>query len=238
MLAGTEEGGAVGDANQGIREGMCLMTAKTHALGGLTAALLLAKAGCLGPYWVSLAAVGAVGGLLPDIDHPGSYVGRRVPLISDALEMAFGHRSATHSLLAVFLFYLAARLAASRFLAGEVAGPFTLALAVGYVSHLLLDMLNPQAVPLLWPWKVRVRFPLPPIIPTGGLLETVAVRGGLYVAVVYLGYVQVAGSSFNFALPGGRYLDGPLGEALIRGYRRFVTDLIDMMRYFMGFFVK
>lgn len=213
---------------------MILMTAKTHALGGFTAALLLAKTGCLGQYWLSLAAVGALGGLLPDVDHPGSYVGRRVPLVSDAVEMAFGHRGATHSLLAVFLFYVAARLLALRFLGRDVAGPMVLALAAGYLSHLLLDMLNPQAVPLFWPWKVRVRFPLPPVIPTGGLLETVAVRGGLYAAAAYLGYAQAAGGAFNFALPGGAHLGGPLGEALARGYRRFVADLVNMVKYIMA----
>ncbi|GEA15518.1 hypothetical protein E308F_17620 [Moorella sp. E308F] len=213
---------------------MILMTARTHALGGFTAALLLAKTGCLGPYWLSLAAVGALGGLLPDVDHPGSYVGRRVPIVSDAVEMAFGHRGATHSLLAVFLFYAAARLTALRFLGGSVAGPLALALAAGYLSHLLLDMLNPQAVPLFWPWKARARFPLPPIIPTGGLLETVAVRGGLYAAAAYLGYAQVAGGAFNFALPGGVHLGGPLGEALVRGWRRFVADLLDVVRCFLG----
>ncbi|AOQ23055.1 Inner membrane protein YdjM [Moorella thermoacetica] len=214
------------------------MTARTHALGGFTAALLLAKTGCLGQYWLSLTAVGALGGLLPDVDHPGSYVGRRVPLVSDAVEMAFGHRGATHSLLAVFLFYLAARLAALRFLGVGVAGPLALALAAGYLSHLLLDMLNPQAVPLFWPWKARVRFPVPPIIPTGGLVEAVAVRGGLYAAAAYLGYAKAAGGAFNFALPGGVHLGGPLGEALLQGWRRFVVDVVNVARYIVRLFVK
>ena len=212
------------------------MTAKTHALGGLTAALLLAKAGCLGPYWLSLAAVGAVGGLLPDIDHPGSYMGRRVPLVSDALEMAFGHRGATHSLLAVFLFYTAARLAAPRFLGGGVAGPFALALAAGYLSHLLLDMLNPQAVPLLWPWKARVRFPVPPIFPTGGFLEAVAVRGGLCAALAYLAFTELATGHIPSSF-GGPEL-GPLGRLLAGGFREYLHRLREVLRCFIGLFGK
>lgn len=48
--------------------------------------------------------------LLPDIDHPKSFLGQRLSWISKPVARAFGHRGFTHSLLAVFgaltLFYL------------------------------------------------------------------------------------------------------------------------------------
>jgi inner membrane protein len=44
----------------------------------------------------------AIGGaLLPDIDHPQSWVGRRARLISQPLAALIGHRGFTHSILAV-----------------------------------------------------------------------------------------------------------------------------------------
>ncbi|STI17542.1 putative membrane-bound metal-dependent hydrolase [Escherichia coli] len=40
--------------------------------------------------------------LLPDIDHPKSFLGQRLKWISKPIARAFGHRGFTHSLLAVF----------------------------------------------------------------------------------------------------------------------------------------
>ncbi len=40
--------------------------------------------------------------LLPDIDHPKSFLGQRLSWISKPVARAFGHRGFTHSLLAVF----------------------------------------------------------------------------------------------------------------------------------------
>jgi len=46
--------------------------------------------------------VGAViGSLLPDVDHPQSWVGRRTRPISTALAATLGHRGVTHSALAL-----------------------------------------------------------------------------------------------------------------------------------------
>jgi membrane-bound metal-dependent hydrolase YbcI (DUF457 family) len=49
-----------------------------------------------------LALVG-IGSLIPDIDHPQSWVGLRLPVISRPLVAMAGHRGITHSLLAVIV---------------------------------------------------------------------------------------------------------------------------------------
>ena len=51
-----------------------------------------------------LPAVGCVilGSLLPDVDSPNSSLGRIVPFVSIPLERRYGHRTITHSLLALF----------------------------------------------------------------------------------------------------------------------------------------
>lgn len=102
----------------------------------------------------------AVGALLPDLDHPRSWVGRRLRLVSVPLGMVVGHRGITHSLLAVvsgivFLHWHGWQ---------GIASP----LVVGYLSHLACDLCTPAGVPLLWPargkWALR-------LFPTGGLIE-------------------------------------------------------------------
>lgn len=91
-----------------------------------------------------------VGGLLPDIDHPKSAIGRQLPLLSEPLSAIFGHRGFTHSLLAVaimlgVLFWLTA--------SGEGSQLrwLVVPLCVGYLSHIVGDSLTPSGVPLFYP---------------------------------------------------------------------------------------
>ena len=110
----------------------------------------------------SLAVFGA---LLPDIDHPQSWVGRRTRPVSTALAAALGHRGITHSALAVaFLVVL--------LLHGGLRQSSVAALAVGYLSHLAADMLTPRGLRLAWPlrpiWGV-------PLCRTGSPMEALIV---------------------------------------------------------------
>lgn len=99
------------------------------------------------PLW-SYALVG-LGSLLPDVDHKNSPVGI-LPCIK--------HRTVTHSLLACGLALL--------------INPW---LGLGYVSHVLLDMLNPTGCPLLWPYTKKFSVGS---IKTGSKVETIF-RNGL-----------------------------------------------------------
>lgn len=121
------------------------MRGPTHALGGVTLAALLPH-----PDLATLALAG-VGALLPDLDHPRSTLGRMLPG-SGVLRWTVGHRTATHSVLAlVLLWWLTLRL----------PGPVHLGLSVGFASHLLLDAVS-GGVPLLWPLGSRLRLPTVP----------------------------------------------------------------------------
>lgn len=127
---------------------------RTHLAMGLAAGYMVA-----GPDPVSLTAAG-IAALLPDLDHSGSYAGRRAPVLSTMVRISFGHRGALHSLVAA---------AAAALAVGLAGGPaLALAAGAGYLAHLLGDLLTPSGVPLLWPWPGRVRVPL---VRTGGLLE-------------------------------------------------------------------
>ncbi|MCK8784648.1 metal-dependent hydrolase [Roseomonas sp. NAR14] len=110
------------------------------------------------PIALGLAALGA---LLPDIDHPRSWVGQHTTLLSKPIAMFFSHRGLTHSLLAIALCLVLLR-----------ARAFWTPLAVGYLSHLAADLLTPRGLRLAWPlrWTVAV-----PLCRTGGVGEPLIV---------------------------------------------------------------
>lgn len=112
------------------------ITGFTHLATGALAGIVLYRTGAD----VSVAAAAIAGSLLPDIDHPGSKLGRRAPVISHAVHL-FGHRGVTHSLL--FVLILAA--------AGYYAWTPAYGLAIGAAVHIAADMLTPSGVPLFWP---------------------------------------------------------------------------------------
>ncbi len=95
---------------------------------------------------------------LPDINHPKSFLGQRLKWISKPIARAFGHRGFTHSLLAVFAllatFYL--KVPESWFIPADALQGMVL----GYLSHILADMLTPASIPLLWPCRWRFRLPI------------------------------------------------------------------------------
>ena len=99
-----------------------------------------------------------LGSLLPDIDADGSTITRILPKIP------IEHRTITHSFLA---------LVAMTVVAAIFSRYFALGMFFGYLSHLLLDSLNPTGVPFFYPFikkkyrfsKIRIR--------TGSILENV-----------------------------------------------------------------
>ncbi|HEX2942254.1 MAG TPA: metal-dependent hydrolase, partial [Rhodopila sp.] len=102
------------------------------------------------PAGIGLAATAS---LLPDIDHPKSWVGSRLRPISDLISAVFGHRGITHSALAV---------AACAFVLFQGGAPRWAAdaVAVGYASHLAADLLTPNGLRLAWPMRRTWALPL------------------------------------------------------------------------------
>jgi inner membrane protein len=107
----------------------------------------------------------AIGALLPDIDHPSSWVGRRLPMISRPLAAMLGHRGVTHSLIAVIACLVFLRWEGVR---RTVIDP----LVVGYLSHLAADLLTTSGLRLTWPSPKRQAIGL---CRTGSFAETVIV---------------------------------------------------------------
>jgi inner membrane protein len=95
-----------------------------------------------------------VAALLPDIDLPTSKLGRVFYGLSTYLERQHGHRTLTHS--AVALVALAGVLSPLLWL-GHAR--WFWALLGGYGSHILVDMLNLRGADLLWPDPARFVIP-------------------------------------------------------------------------------
>ena len=136
------------------------MMAATHVLAGTAAwsGVAWLDGGLARPEALALAALGS---LLPDIDHPKSWMGRRVRPVSLLVSKIFGHRGITHSLLAVAGCLFALQIIGK--------GAFAPAVLVGYLSHLLCDSLTKSGVPLLWPWRRPFGLRL---LRTGGKVES------------------------------------------------------------------
>ena len=109
-----------------------------------------------------------LGALLPDIDHPGSILGRRCSFISRTLHNWFGHRSITHSILGILLLAslctgigsLLVALCNAQHIIFSASSIAILHLALfsllfGYALHLFADSLTKEGIPLLWPHKKR-----------------------------------------------------------------------------------
>ncbi|WP_460170290.1 metal-dependent hydrolase, partial [Thermus sp. FJN-A] len=126
------------------------MTAATHLAGAALTASLLRGFGVEVGLLEGLAL--AWGAVMPDVDTTTSGPGKFLRPLSTFLERRFGHRTLTHSLpvlLALALLLLPLRQAAP-----GAYGAFL----TGYLSHLLLDTMNVNGVPLLWPWRVQFFF--------------------------------------------------------------------------------
>ena len=141
------------------------MMARSHVIVGLATWIAAAPLLRIYPLDVVYLGLAVAGSLLPDIDHPKSWVGRRTRPVSTALALILGHRGVTHSAIAVVA--LAALLLQAGYRWGGVS-----ALIVGYLSHLAADMLTPQGLRLAWP--LRGTWALP-ICRTGSPMESIIV---------------------------------------------------------------
>lgn len=115
----------------------------THIFFALNVAFIMDM-----PDWAYLPVV--LGSILPDIDHPKAVINR---LLLFPLYWGFkGHRKITHSLLGFIIM-----IAFVQFIAQLVNWPIEvgLYLGIGYISHIMLDMLTPLGCPVFYPYKKK-----------------------------------------------------------------------------------
>lgn len=169
------------------------MTGSTHALiGAAVAAPPALSAGSLSPSaflaggadeavagLLPVAAVWAVGmfsALLPDIDHPGSELGRYIHLPLD-------HRGPMHSLFVAGLWVFIAGVT-SYVLVPRLTLAAAVVAALGFLSHLAADSINPSPMALFWPVvREKVRPDWLPAVSQRSLAGKL-VESGVWVAIL------------------------------------------------------
>lgn len=162
------------------------MMGHTHALIGSCLALgvaLATKADANAT--ILLMGAGGFAALLPDIDHPRAPLRRKLGVVGNVAFGSLKHRGLTHTLIALVAVASAA-LTALPNLVGAVV-------AVGYLSHLLSDMLTVSGLPVFWPYKKESYHiaPKPLRITTNTLPEH----------LLALGLLVVIGSQIPYFIP-------------------------------------
>jgi inner membrane protein len=152
------------------------LTYKTHLLGGVAGAILITKyteiVNVQDVKSIAFFLAGSIiGSLLPDIDHPNSYIGKK----TFGMFSFFKHRGFTHSLLfSLLLFILLYFLPINVF--------FNIGLLIGILSHISLDMMTSSGLSyVFFPLKLKISL-LP--IRTSGVFEVVFFFGLLISTVL------------------------------------------------------
>jgi inner membrane protein len=175
------------------------MISRTHEAGAVAA--LLATATYLPSANMGVATIitaliaNTIGALLPDIDQASNRLWDLLPggnFIGKILRNLFlAHRTLSHSFLGFFIVFKAAFWLIPKLFNGQFVDPKIIiyALLIGYGSHLVLDLITTDGLPLLFP--IKWKFGLPPWkflrIKTDHWVENWIVFPGLVVYVLWLG---------------------------------------------------
>jgi inner membrane protein len=173
------------------------MLSRTHDLIGF--ASLVTVGAFFAPdnmngYTVAACVVGnVVGSLIPDMDSAGNRLWDLLPagnFVGKVFRRVFyRHRTLSHSILGGFLVYKGLM-----WLLPKLFNPayvdynlVFISIAIGFVAHLIADMLTKDGIPLLFPFKWY--FGIPPLsflrIRTGGWIENFIVFPGVVVYIIY-----------------------------------------------------
>lgn len=101
-----------------------------------------------------------IAAIFSDIDFPKSRIGKKTGILSNVINLFFGHRGFFHSMTFLIIFSVI-------LLFLKISFSIILLFFIGYLSHLFLDSLTLEGIYPFWPLKLRIRG----FIKTGGLLE-------------------------------------------------------------------
>lgn len=125
------------------------MRGTTHIIGGAAAALAIMTMTGVSEFQTLTAGavVGALGGLIPDIDHPNSKITHKTKFLGTIISTLFKHRGFWHT-----PFLYACIWGGMRLLGANLWEDLLFA---GIASHLLLDILNPTGIPVFFPFTTH-----------------------------------------------------------------------------------
>lgn len=176
------------------------MTGRTHDLAGFTLLHLVVLMHPI-PSMSIATAIGAfgatmIGALTPDIDQPTADLWNRIPagsIVGRMITPILGsHRMISHSILGIFLFGYVLRWLLD-ILKTTILVDMNIiwwAFMIGFVSHIMIDLITRDGAPLLFPLPFKIGFP--PLrmlrISTGGMVEKTMIYPLLLLLNGYLVY--------------------------------------------------
>jgi inner membrane protein len=135
------------------------MKSNTHLLGGIASAALYRAITDSPPdhlyQELTYYASAVLGSVLPDLCHPGSFLGKKSVIISRTISKTFGHRTITHSWVMI-----AAIMWVTQIWDGIYTESLSRGLLLGVISHIILDSATSRGVQLFYPLPIRFRFPI------------------------------------------------------------------------------
>ena len=147
------------------------MMFKTHFLFALFISLITFNYFNLNPFYYVLILV--FSGILPDIDHSKSWIGKKLNLFSWLINFIFGHRKFIHSIIFSSLIAILIRM-----FFNDYWIPFYL----GFISHLILDSLTKQGIYPFYPSNFKIHG----LVKTNGLIEKLFLGFLVAVNVIYI----------------------------------------------------
>ncbi|BBL79457.1 hypothetical protein RxyAA322_13110 [Rubrobacter xylanophilus] len=155
----------------------------------------------------------AVCSVLPDADYPKSWLGHQLGSVSEDLNRLFGHRSFLHSLLALILATISLG-SLLWWITGQSSS--TIAVGVGYGSHLFADMMTLGGVQLFWPSRLIAVFPGRDEyrVVSGGNSERVFVALALMFALLFYPVSRVGFDGLIYRLGGADTLYGRVTKVI------------------------
>ena len=145
------------------------MISRTHSVGALALLLTIEAyfpAAGLNISTIAVALVAnEIGSLLPDIDQASNRLWDLLPggnLLGKIFKNLFlSHRTLSHSLVGLFLIYKGSGWLIYKLFNPLFVNPTIIfwALMIGYMSHLFLDSITEEGLPLLFPIKWKIGFP-------------------------------------------------------------------------------
>lgn len=126
-----------------------------------------------------------IGSLYPDIDMRGSYISKRYPIIYKYFGSRFRHRSFTHSLIFISLLAYGFNFLIKSTDSNIVFICVSCGFLVGYLSHLVLDLLTKEGIEIFYPITINFSF-LP--IKTNSKTEKLICKALNFIVIFLLGY--------------------------------------------------
>lgn len=173
------------------------MMGRTHVIIGVSYGVNLIPAvtrNDLTPAQLGFVMCGLViGSLLPDIDHPHSLISQQIPLVGGIISRLTSHRGLFHSILGVAILIVGLGMLSALIAGGlssigiqgasDATAQISTGTLIGYILHIIADMITVNGVKLFYPLKANVGLPL---IRTGGNREWI-----LAMALIIISFLQV-----------------------------------------------